>query len=70
MNFIKEEKKLYDITKMIEVERLKKNLINIDDNIDNHPLLIRVAEIEETYWLPEVVIGDPQRMKQVLINMI
>ena len=46
MNFMRDEKKLIDITKMIEIERLKKNLANIDDNIENHPLLIRVAEIE------------------------
>ena len=55
---------------MIQIERLKDNLNIIDDKIENHPLLARVADIHKTYWLPEIVMGDPQRMKQVLINMI
>jgi signal transduction histidine kinase len=42
----------------------------IDDKIENHPLLVRVAEINKQYYLPEILLGDPQRMKQVLINMI
>jgi len=48
---------------MIQIERLKDNLNIIDDKIENHPLLSRVADIHKTYWLPEIVQGDPQRMK-------
>jgi len=48
---------------MIQIERLKENLNIIEDNIENHPLLARVADIHKTYWLPETVIGDPQRLK-------
>ena len=48
---------------MIQIERLKDNLNVIDDKIENHPLLARVADIHKTYWLPEIVMGDPQRMK-------
>ena len=54
----------------IKFDELKKSFMAIDDNIENHPILIKVSKLTNFQQLPTCVIGDCKRLKQVCLNMI
>jgi len=47
--FKKPEVMKTDFAKMIQYERMKSNLLAIDHEIDNHPLLKHVSNMEKNY---------------------
>ena len=59
-----------DFDHSIKFDELKKSFMAIDDNIENHPILIKVSKLTNFQQLPTCVIGDCKRLKQVCLNMI
>ena len=55
---------------MIQYQRLKANLQQIDHQVENRPLLQRLKRIDKNKKLPINLIGDPDRLQQVIINLI
>ncbi len=54
----------------MQVERLKKNLAEINDSIENHPLLKNLYNRITNSHLPLNMIGDCDRMQQVFLNIL
>lgn len=55
---------------MINHEEAGKNLQQIDQKLDEHPLLRSIASNHKKHKLPTTVIGDPQRLQQVVFNLM
>ena len=49
---------------------MKQNLLALKEEIDKHPLLKHISNIERQFKLPMFVKSDPERLKLVLINII
>lgn len=58
------------LSKLVEYNKMKKNLLSVDQNIMNHPLLQNINGIQKNQQLPISVIGDPRRLQQVMLNII
>ena len=67
--FIDEDENL-NFVSQIKFDELKKKLNKIDDDVENHPLLVKVSKMTSCKRLPINVIGDCSRLKQVMLNLL
>ena len=66
-NYYNKHESEKDIVKMINLEG---NLQKIDKKLGVHPLLKSIMLNTKKHKLPTTVIGDPQRLQQVVFNLM
>jgi hypothetical protein len=59
-----------DMCEMIEYEKIKNNLLTINENIKNHPLLEYAFRAQQHQILPKICIGDQIRLQQVVFSIL
>lgn len=65
-----EESSQNALIEIIQYEKMKENLLSLKEQIDNHPLLKFISNLERQFKLPLFVKIDAERLKLVLINII
>lgn len=58
------------IVQIVQYEQLLHSVLVSNQTIDDHPLLNYIPNIDKNQLLPRFMIGDPDRLQQVAINII